>query len=250
MAEGVTENLERWMEPVARWAVRGSRVEHGHVPAPERVATGLLGLGLLLLSRRDSPWRVPAAVAAGAVLTRAATGVCPLYAVLDESGRSPARRLSGPRGQHVRESITIARPIDEVFDFWRDLATLGTATRQRISVEVVDDRRSHWTLRTHPAGEPLAEWTAELISDVPNQVLGWRTTEDADVVSAGSVNFAEAPGNQGTEVRIHLQYEPPLGRLGAAMAAVGGHAPATLIREALRDIKRYLEIGRSVVLTP
>ncbi len=242
MAEGFVESVERW-------AVRGSRVEPGHVPAPERVATGLMGVGLLMLSRRDSPWRMPAALVAGAVLARAATGLCPVYAALDEPSKSTKQRLAGSRGEHVREHITIARPVEEVFDFWRGLATLGAATHQRISVEVIDDRRSHWTVRTHPGGTPLVEWTAELISDVPGQVLGWRTTADADVVSAGSVNFAEAPGDQGTEVRIHLQYEPPLGRLGAAAAAAGGHAPATLIREALRDIKRYLEVGRSVVLT-
>ena len=71
-----------------------------------------------------------------------------------------------------------------------------------------------------------------------------------NVVSAGSVNFMQAPGNQGTEVRVHLQYAPPLGRVGSAAATLSGHPPSLLVREALRDIKRYLEIGHSVVLTP
>ena len=242
MAEAIVEKVERW-------AVRGTRVDPGHVPSPERLATGLVGVGLLMLSRIDSPWRVPAAVAAGAAFTRAATGVCPMYAALDLPTTAASVALSGDRGQHIREEITIAQPIESVFAFWRSLTAISTATRDRIAVDVIDDRRSRWRVRTRSEAMPLVEWTAELINEVPEKVLGWRTTSHADVVSAGSVNFATAPGNQGTEVRVHLQYAPPLGRLGSAAAFLGGHAPATLVRDALRDIKRYLEIGHSVVLS-
>jgi uncharacterized membrane protein len=144
--------------------------------------------------------------------------------------------------------VTIAQPVESVFAFWRNLSAMSIATQDRIAVEMINDRRSRWRIRTRSEAMPLVEWTAELINEVPEKVLGWRTTSNADVVSAGSVNFAQAPGNQGTEVRVHLQYAPPMGRLGAAAAFVSGHAPATLVREALRDIKRYLEIGHSVVL--
>jgi uncharacterized membrane protein len=244
MADALIERAERW-------AIRGTRVgvEPGHVPSPERLATGLVGLGLLMLSRTDSRWRVPAAMAAGAALTRAATGVCPMHAALDLPATSTKASLSGPRGQHVREHITIAQPVDTVFAFWRQLSSIGAATHGKITVEVIDGTRSRWQLRLKPDSAPLVEWTAELINEVPEGVLGWRTTSDADVVSAGSVNFRQAPGNQGTEVRVHLQYAPPFGRVGTAAATLSRHSPSVLVREALRDIKRYLEIGHSVVLT-
>jgi uncharacterized membrane protein len=219
------------------------------VPAVERLATGLVGVGLLALSRRDARLRVPAALAAGAALTRAATGRCPMYAAVNAPTARTAAYLSGPRGQHLRAAITIAQPIETVFAFWRSLSSISAATRGRITVERIDDLRSRWQLRPRPDAPPLVEWTADLINEVPDKVLGWRTASPADVVSAGSVNFAPAPGEQGTEVRVHLQYAPPLGRLGAAAAFVSGHAPSTLVREALRDIKRYMEIGHSVVLT-
>ncbi len=238
---------DEMIESVERWAVRGTRLAPGqNIAAPERAATAIIGLGLLMISRHDSPWRVPAAVAAGAALTRAATGVCPLYAANQgDRPRSTAERLSGDKGTHVREQITIAQPISAVFGFWRSLDTLAAATDHRLSVVTLDARRSHWTVRSRAGGAPLVEWTAELINEVPDQVLGWRTTSDADVVSAGSVNFAVVPGTGATEVRVHLQYDPPLGRIGAAAAAAAGHAPDALIREALRDIKRYLEDGRA-----
>lgn len=242
MAEAIAET-------VGRWAIRGSRVEPGQVSSPERVATGLVGVGLLLLSHRESRWRVPAAIAAGAAFTRAATGHCPIYAALEPPATSTTALLGGSRGEHIREHTTIAQPVETVFAFWRSLSSLGAATRNRISVERIDDRQSRWRLRLTPDSAPLLEWTADLINEVPGKVLGWRTTGDADVVSAGSVTFMQAPGNQGTEVRVHLQYAPPLGRLGTAAATLSGHPPAALVREALRDIKRYLELGHGVVLT-
>jgi uncharacterized membrane protein len=237
------------VETVERWAIRGTRVEPGHVPHPERLASGLVGAGLLMLSRNNSRWRVPAAIAAGAAFTRAATGVCPVYAALDLPSTSTRENLAGSRGQHIREHITIAQPVDTVFAFWRRLSSLGAATRGKMSVELIDATRSRWALRTTADSTPLVEWTAELINEVPEKVLGWRTTSEADVVSAGSVSFMQAPGNQGTEVRVHLQYAPPLGRVGAAAAALSGHPPSVLVREALREVKRYLEIGHGVVLT-
>jgi uncharacterized membrane protein len=241
MAEAMVERLERW-------AIRGSRVEPGQVPAPERVATGLLGIGLLMVAGRESAWRLPAAVAAGAALARAATGTCPMYAALDLPAPSTRTELAGARGQHIREQVTIAQPLQTVFAFWRDLTSIGAATNGRISVEAVDEKRSRWQLRTRAGAPAVVEWTAELINEVPEKVLGWRTIGDADVVSAGSVNFSPAPGDQGTEVRVHLQYAPPLGRVGAAAAALSGHPPSTVVRHALNDIKRYLEIGHGVML--
>ncbi len=243
--------MDEMIESVERWAVRGTRVPAGHIGAPERMATGLVGLGLLLISRRDDVWRVPAAIAAGAALTRAATGVCPIYAGRQvPNPRFTAERLSGAKGTHIREQITIAQPIGAVFGFWRSLDTLAAATEHRLSVVALDERRSRWTVRSRAGGMPLVEWTAELINEVPDQVLGWRTTPDADVVSAGSVNFAVVPGTGATEVRVHLQYDPPLGKLGTAAATAAGHAPDALVRDALRAIKRYLEDGRAEPAAP
>jgi hypothetical protein len=93
------------IERAERWAIRGTRVEPGHISPPERVASGLVGAGLLVLSRADRRWRVPVALAAGAALTRAVTGVCPVYATLDLPPISTRRSLSGRRGEHVREHV-------------------------------------------------------------------------------------------------------------------------------------------------
>ena len=68
---------------------------------------------------------------------------------------------------------------------------------------------------------PTVEWNAEIINEVPDQVIGWRSIEGSDVVSAGSVNFDEA-GRRRTRVRVRLQYSPPGGKVGAAVARLMG----------------------------
>ncbi len=87
------------------------------------------------------------------------------------------------------------------------------------------------------------EWTAEIINEVPNQVIGWRSIEGSDVVSAGSVNFDEAGDGRGTHVRVRLQYSPPGGKVGAAVARLMGRDPATEIREDLSRFKHLVETG-------
>jgi uncharacterized membrane protein len=94
----------------------------------------------------------------------------------------------------------------------------------------------------------LATWTAEIINDVPERVIAWRTVGESDIVSAGSVQFKEAPGGQGTELSVHMQYSPPFGRLGAGLAGLFGRGADQVVTQCLRDIKRYLELGRQVTL--
>ena len=78
---------------------------------------------------------------------------------------------------------------------------------------------------------------------MPDQVIGWRSIEGSDVVSAGSVNFDDAGPGRGTRVRVRLQYSPPGGKVGAAVAKLMGRDPATEIREDLRRFKQIVEAG-------
>ena len=148
--------------------------------------------------------------------------------------------LSGGGGVHVEERIEIGRPVHEVYRFWRHLPNLPRFMQHLQSVTTAggDARRSHWVARA-PLGTTV-EWDAEIINEVENRVIGWRSLDDADVVSAGSVNFAPTDRN-GTEVRVKLQYAPPAGRLGAVVARWFGEEPSQQISDDLRSLKRMLE---------
>jgi uncharacterized membrane protein len=98
---------------------------------------------------------------------------------------------------------------------------------------------THWVAKG-PAGMRV-EWDARIINEIDNKLIGWQSLNGSTISTAGSVNFRETPG--GTEVRVHLQYNPPAGRLGAAVAWLFGEEPTLQIREDLRRFKQLIETG-------
>lgn len=209
----------------------------------ERVASiGAAAALIALASRQGARTRGPVLGAAASLLARGLTGYCLVNAAIGrDSRRSDTKQaLGGPRGIYVRESITIARPTDEVFAFWRNLSNLPRFMTHLEAVEVQGPSRSRWTAKG-PAGIDVS-WEADIINEIPGELIGWRSLEDADVASAGSVHFEPAPQG-GTKVLVHLQYDPPAGKIGAWFASLMGEEPSQQIREDLRRLKAVLETG-------
>jgi len=63
------------------------------------------------------------------------------------------------------------------------------------------------------------------------------------VDTAGSVHFTAAPAGRGTEVRVTLKYDPPAGKVGAAIARLFGQSPEKQIEADLAKFKSLLEAG-------
>jgi uncharacterized membrane protein len=111
-----------------------------------------------------------------------------------------------------------------------------------VSVTDLGGGRSHWVARG-PA-DVRVEWDAEIINEIQNKLIGWRSLPGGDVVTAGSVNFDQARGDdRRTQVTVSLQYEPPAGKVGAFVATLFGREPKQTIREDLRRLKQLLEAG-------
>ena len=159
------------------------------------------GLALYGLSRRKSAGWFLAAMG-GMLLQRGASGHCHTYEALGintaGTGEDTRRALGGSAGTHVDESVTINRPIQELYRFWRNLENLPQFMQHLESVERVTDTLSRW--RARGPGGKIVEWNAEIINEVPNKVIGWRSIEGSDVISAGSVNFDDAGPGRGTRV--------------------------------------------------
>ena len=199
-------------------------------------------LALYGVSRRSLPGLVTAGLGA-ALVRRGITGHCDIYQTLGVStaGSSTDTReaLSGSRGVLVEESVTVSRSADELYRFWRQLENLPRFMRHLESVESLTDTLSRW--RANAPGGLALEWTAEVINDVPGRVIGWRSLEGSDVVSAGSVNFEQ--GGDTTRLRVRLQYSPPGGKVGATVARLLGRDPGAELRHDLRSLKQLLESG-------
>ena len=225
--------------------MRDERARSGrNISETERWASMAGGIGLAaygISQRRLSGWML---AGVGAMLfRRGLSGHCHTYEMLGlnsaGTGEDTRRALGGGAGVHVDESITINKPVAELYRFWRNLENLPRFMSHLESVERVTDTLSRWRARG-PAGTEV-EWNAEIINEVPDQVIGWKSIEGSDVASAGSVNFDEV--GSGTRVHVRLQYSPPGGKVGAAMARMMGSDPATQIREDLRRFKQLLETG-------
>jgi uncharacterized membrane protein len=147
-------------------------------------------------------------------------------------------------GLSLHAAITVKRPRDEVYGFWRDLENLPRFMIHLRSVQVIDQRRSRWIAKG-PAGKDV-EWDAQIVEDRPEELIAWRSAAGARVRNSGSVSFTDAPGGRGTEVRVELRFDPPGGMLGAAFARMLGEHPDQQVRDDMRRFKQVMETGEVV----
>lgn len=157
--------------------------------------------------------------------------------------RSKADPPSLADGVAVERTLTVNRPIDDLYRYWRDFANLPRILDHLESVTVGEDGRSHWIAKA-PL-EMRVEWDAEIVEDRPNELISWRSTSGSDVPNRGSVGFAPAPTGRGSEVTVTLAYDPPAGALGVALAKLFGEEPDRQVREDLRRFKAVMETGEA-----
>lgn len=153
--------------------------------------------------------------------------------------------LRRPRysGTKLKKTIMIDRSAADLYTFWRDFENLPRVSSILESVEVLDDTRSRWTALA--PGEFPIRWDAEITRDIPNEMIGWRSIEGSVIETAGYVRFEPRPG-RGTLVRIALEYDLPVGRVGAVVASLLGKKPGTHVEELLRRFKQLMESGETV----
>ena len=124
----------------------------------------------------------------------------------------------------VHQTITISRPAEELYRFWRDFQNLPRIMSHLESVQADGDRRSHWKAKA-PAGMTV-EWDAEITEDRPNELIAWRSV-GGHVDNAGSVRFVPAPGGRGTEVHVAMRYDPPGGVVGKLSPSSSARPPSS-----------------------
>jgi uncharacterized membrane protein len=169
------------------------------------------------------------------VLAGAGLAYVAARALMNNNGAPVARDV------HIEKSLAIEKSPEELYSFWLDFTNLPLFMRNLDSVTVLDATRSRWVARG-PAGTHV-KWDAEIYNEIENELIAWRSTENADVVNAGSVRFQKAPTGHGTFVRVTMNYNPPAGTVGASVAQLLGAEPAQLIKEDLRRLKQLAEAG-------
>jgi uncharacterized membrane protein len=175
------------------------------------------------------------------LLAAAACGVVFVWGLRRAFRGRRIRTLPYGQGIKIKRAVTVNREAADLYRRWRDLKSLPQLFDHKLSVEEIDDRRSSWTMNL-PGGLRL-KWTAEIITDRENEMIGWRTLDGADLPNAGYVRFEQATGGRGTVVRLALQYNPPGGKVGAVLSTLISRRPGSTLEEALRRFKNIMEAG-------
>ncbi len=182
--------------------------------------------------------RTRATAAAAAVMGVTALDI---YCSQKMAGGDALPLLSSDGRIRVRKTITVNRPIGDVYAFWNDFENYPTFMDHIEYIRATaDNRLTHWKVKA-PAGMTV-EWDSEIVADEPNSFIAWRSV-GGDIENSGSVRFEPATGGRGTVVRLELEYLSPGGAIGSYIAKLLGQEPGQQAARGLRLMKQILETG-------
>jgi uncharacterized membrane protein len=141
----------------------------------------------------------------------------------------------------VAHHIEVGAPAQACYDWWRPLTRLPEIMSdvRKVTARDEDERVTTWEV-SGPLGSTV-EWTARITDDAPPHRLAWASTGDPDndVRTTGEVRFTDL-GNGRTGVDIRFEYEPPGGKLGAAVAQIFDD-PKRMVEQAAEEFKTIIE---------
>ena len=173
------------------------------------------------------------------------------YALYSQSRHMPDRPGDSAPGRTARQTrfgryavvgktVTIDRPKDEIYAFWRDFTNLARFMENVQAVEQTGGV-SRWSI-LGPAGRTISVET-RIVADRPGEEIAWRSTENSQIDTEGKVMFRTAPGNRGAQVEAIVAYHPPAGELGRWIAWLFQKEPEIQGRRELKRLKMLMETG-------
>lgn len=160
---------------------------------------------------------------------------------MSNSTDNPNVSVPREKGVHLVRSITIDYPITELYQFWHDLTRLPEVFNHLESIQMTGENRAH--LQLNLPMNMSTELDIEIYTDVPNEVISWRSLPESEFQNAGSIRFQPAPANLGTEVLITVEYVPAGGAIGKVLAGLASEIPSQYLGQYLREFKQLMETG-------
>jgi uncharacterized membrane protein len=158
----------------------------------------------------------------------------------DPAGETAAS-VTDAKGKKVSaQAVTINKPVSEVYGYFRNFANLPTFMENVVSIDMRDDKLSHWVVKAPGGG--TVEWNARVTDEQPDRFVAWTSEPGADVPNSGRVEFRDA-GRRGTVVSATILYDPPLGIVGKLVAKIFQREPAIQSRRDLNRFKQLMETG-------
>jgi len=203
--------------------------------AGDAMDAAMLGAAMFAPSSRRSRLAATAAIASGIMALEVRAGAV--------RRRKPSEEtMPGTQGaRRVIKAITVNCAPSQCYSYWRNVESFPNFMKHVESVRVIDDRHSHWRAKG-PAGTHV-EWDAEITEDKPERMIAWQSVPGSQVQNRGMVRFEPAPGGKGTVIEVEMEYRPPAGTAGAAVAMLFGEEPSQQIEGDLRRFKQIIETG-------
>jgi uncharacterized membrane protein len=132
----------------------------------------------------------------------------------------------------VEKSVDVNVPVRVAYNQWTQFEGFPKFMEGVVSVTQLDDRRLHWVVEI---GGKTEEYDAEIMEQVPDQRIAWRSTSGAK--NGGLVSFHRIdPGK--TRVLLQMEYQPEgaVEKIGDAVGAI-----STRVKGDLDRFKEFIE---------
>ncbi len=136
----------------------------------------------------------------------------------------------------IKQSITVNIPITQTYNQWTQFEEFPRFMEGVKEVKQLDDTRLHWKAEIAGKSE---EWNAEIIEQIPDQRIAWRSTSGAK--NSGTIHFFPHSLDQ-TEITLEVEYEPEgiVENLGDLLGLVSARVSGDLTR-----FKEFIEARHS-----
>lgn len=148
--------------------------------------------------------------------------------------------LLSPNKNTIQASITIHRPVEEIFNFYRDFTNLPDFLGDVMAIEQIGPATYRWTIQG-PLGI-RANWKIQVTEVRENELIRYEMLAPPGLRTYWEIHFTPTPGSADTEVREVMK--APLGILGRTALALMGKFPAEEVAANLRRLKQVMETGK------
>jgi uncharacterized membrane protein len=209
-----------------------------NVSLPERIGSSVTGALMLYQSIRKGS-NIPLLAIGSYLMFRGVTGHCFGYGSFPEESQEDGDTRS--RNINIKTAVTVNRPREEVYAFWRNFANIPLFMTHIEDVMDLKDGFHQWKAKI-PGGLGTLEWKSMMFKDIPNERIGWQSLPGALIENAGNVHFRDA-GKFGTEVFLAISYRAPGGKAGKGLGKMLNKFFKSVVKEDIRNFRRFLETG-------
>src|ERR1700738_3767296 len=146
-------------------------------------------------------------------------------------------QLPKPALYDASASVTMARPVHDVFEFYRNLENLPSFLGDVMSVEKIGPSLYRWVV-SGPFGVEV-QWKVRVTELREDSLIRYQTV--SRLSASWTVIFSTMPGQASTRVEERMTI--PFGAVGKALLGLVGKPPALEIASNLNRLKQLLEKG-------